>query len=67
MNYNLRDIIRATICKFNVEIDESNNFVAAISPNQCEQTCDYCRLFAEYICKEMERQNDNEQSDKSNC
>ena len=53
MSENLRDIICATICQFNVEIDENNNFVAAISSNQCEQTCDYCRLFAEQICKQI--------------
>jgi len=63
MDNNLRDIISAAICKFNIEIDDKNNFAASISPDACPQTCDYCRLFAEYICRQIcEDHNDKEQS-----
>ena len=54
MDKDLRDIVAAAICRFNVEIDETNNFAAAISDDRCEQTCDYCRLFAEYICRQID-------------
>lgn len=61
MSQDLRDIVAAAICKFNVEIDGDNNFAAAISPELCSQTCDYCRLFADYICKKINGENnDNE-------
>lgn len=53
MSTYLRDIVATAICRFNIEIDENNNFAGAISDDQCNQTCDYCRLFAEYICKQM--------------
>lgn len=53
MSSDLRDIIATAICRFNVEIDENNIFAGAISDDQCQQTCDYCRLFADYICKQI--------------
>lgn len=53
MSLNLIDIVATAICKFNIEIDENNNFAGAISENKCDQTCDYCRLFAEYICNQI--------------
>lgn len=61
MSHDLRDSIAAAICRFNVEIDADNNFAAAISPELCNRTCDYCRLFADYICKQINGDgNDNE-------
>ena len=59
MKRDLRDIAAAAICKFNVEIDENNNFVAAISPEECLKTCDYCRLFANFLCEIMNGDNDD--------
>lgn len=53
MPQDLRDIISAAICKFNIEIDDKNTFAASISPDACPRTCDYCRLFADYIFKKL--------------
>jgi len=59
MAADLKDIISAAICKFNIEIDQNNNFAAAISSDLCEGVCDYCRLFAEYICRQIDGDNDD--------
>ena len=63
MKNKLRDIVATAICKFNIEIDENNNFAGAISDDRCEQTCDYCRLFAEYICNQISGDTHDEQPD----
>ena len=60
MKNELRDIVATAICKFNVEIDENNNFAAAISHDLCSETCDYCRLFSEYICNQIAGDPDDE-------
>ena len=63
MKSELRDIVATAICKFNIEIDGNNNFAGAISNDRCEQTCDYCRLQAEYIVTQIEeRKNGKKQS-----
>lgn len=61
MTADLRDIIAAAICKFNVEIDKDNEFAAAISPDLCDGVCDYCRLFAEYICRQLNGDYDDDE------
>lgn len=52
-----RQIVAASVCKFNVEIDEEGDLAPTISDEVCEEVCDYCRLAAEYICRQIE---DNE-------
>ncbi len=55
MNDELRDIVAAAVCRFNVEIDR-NEMAASISDRKCDATCDYCRLQAEYIVTQIEEQ-----------
>ena len=54
MKKNIRDIVAARICRFNVEIDLTGELAPTISPDVCEEVCDYCRLAAEHICKQIE-------------
>ncbi len=54
MKKNFRDIVAASVCRFNVEIDEDGELAPSISPDVCEEACGYCRMAAEYICKQIE-------------
>jgi hypothetical protein len=59
MKKNIRDIVAASVCRFNVEIDaEVNRLAPTISEDVCEEPCDYCKLAAEYICKQIEESDD---------
>jgi hypothetical protein len=53
VNGKLSDIVAAAVCRFNVEIDDRNQMAASISAKACDATCDYCRLQAEYIAKQI--------------
>lgn len=58
MDKDLREIVAAAVCSFNVEIDKNGEMVEIIS-SPCPDICQYCRLFAEHICKRIEEgQND---------
>lgn len=49
MKKNLEDIVAASICKFNVEIDIDGRLAPRISTECCEELCEYCRMAAGYI------------------
>lgn len=53
-----RQIVAASVCKFNVEIDEEGDLAPTISGEACKEACDYCRLAAEYICNQIEDSQD---------
>ena len=54
MKKNLEDIIAASVCKFNVEIDMDGKLGPRISTECCESPCNYCCEAARYICKQIE-------------
>lgn len=54
MPSDLRDIVATSICKFNCVIDIDGSLVPDISKECCEQPCGYCRIAADYICKQIE-------------
>ena len=54
MKKNLEDIVGASICKFNVEIDIDGQLAPNVSTECCETLCDYCRMAAQYICLQIE-------------
>lgn len=54
MNEKKLKIISEAVCGFNVAIDMQGNMKPEISTGACEETCDYCRMFAEHICKLLE-------------
>ena len=53
MKRDLVDIVAAAVCGFNVEIDMDNRMNANIS-EPCHEQCEYCRLMAAHICKQIE-------------
>lgn len=50
----LRDIVAASICKFNVKIDIDGKLEPEVSSETCKQPCGYCQMAAEHICKQIE-------------
>lgn len=54
MKNGLEDIVAASICKFNVEIGIDGELAPQISTDCCEEPCGYCRVAAQYICKQIE-------------
>ena len=61
MKKNLEDIVAASVCKFNVEIDMEGKLAPRVSTECCESLCDYCREAARYICKQIEDSEDDVQ------
>ena len=47
-------IISAAVCGFNVSIDISGQMAPQISTETCEEPCDYCRMAAEHILRNLE-------------
>lgn len=47
-------IIREAVCGFNVSIDIDGKMIPQISTEVCDEPCDYCRMAAEHICKQLE-------------
>lgn len=64
MPVDLRDIVAASICRFNVNIDMDGTLAPEISKDVCEEPCGYCRIAADYICKQIEEGNNDKQPDQ---
>ena len=62
-------IISASVCRFNVHIDIDGSLAPEISPEACKETCDYCRMVSEHICRQLEEGSDNviEQPAQGSC
>ena len=60
MKSDLVDIVTASVCKFNVSIEINGKLVPEVSPEPCETPCDYCRIAAEYICRQIEEVKDDQ-------
>ena len=58
MGKQLEDIVAASVCKFNVEIDIEGKLAPNVSTERCEELCEYCRMAAQYICAQIE-ENEN--------
>lgn len=61
MKKNLEDILTASICRFNVKIDIDGQLAPEISPDCCEEPCDYCRMAAKHVCKQIEDYQNDQQ------
>ena len=63
----LRDIVAAAICKYNVNVDIEGILQPQISTETCKEPCGYCHMAADYICKQIEEGNHDEQSASGFC
>lgn len=67
MPRDMRDIVAASICKFNVSIGIDGNLAPEISTEECSEQCGYCRIAAEYICNQIEEGSYDKQSAQGFC
>lgn len=58
MKPNIREIILEAVCGFNIEIDKGQMSAAISIP--CDEPCEYCEMFADHICQQIEEGQDDE-------
>jgi hypothetical protein len=61
MDKDLREIVEAAVCSFNVGIDINGELTPEISKETCAQKCSYCTLAADYILSAIQEHKDGKQ------